>query len=167
MQHKNYSPRNWPKRFWDKVKIGSQEECWEWQGAHLGVGYGGIRVYDGSKYAHRISFELSIGPIPPDKLVMHICDNRLCVNPSHLRLGTPQENTVDMYSKNRGYRATGVKHHNAKLTDEIVLKIRLDTRSSKEIARELNMHPRTIESARKGITWAHVRQPGSLREQDS
>jgi hypothetical protein len=88
-------------RFWAKVQRG--EGCWEWQGANNGKGYGcfgkeGSRPY----YAHRFSWELHAGPIPDGLFVLHRCDNRRCVNPEHLFLGTQGDNMRDMIAKGRG-----------------------------------------------------------------
>ena len=95
-------------RFWRKVD--QTGACWIWRGAISNKGYGQISFSGrGSKrvLAHRVSWELSNGPIPDDKIVMHTCDNPPCVNPpcvnpDHLRIGTMQENQRDMIHKGRG-----------------------------------------------------------------
>lgn len=84
------------ERFWAKViKTG---ECWEWQGPDQ-RGYG---IF-GWKRAHRVSWELHHGPIPPGQHVLHQCDNPPCVNPEHLWLGTPRDNASDRGAKGRTY----------------------------------------------------------------
>lgn len=77
------------ERFWAKVH--KAETCWVWQGATTD-GYG--RAWIGQKLlrAHRVSFELAHGPIPDGMFLDHICYNRSCVNPDHLRLATPKQN---------------------------------------------------------------------------
>jgi HNH endonuclease len=89
------------ERYNDHVEKG--EECWLWQGAigEHGYGYisiGGHRV----KQAHRVAYELFIGPIPEGKCVLHRCDTRACVRPDHFFLGTPLTNAQDRDGKGRG-----------------------------------------------------------------
>ena len=77
--------------------------CWEWQRATFKSGYGAINVNGRIAYAHRVSFELFVGPIVDGAFVMHACDNRICVNPTHLLLGSPADNVQDMMAKGRNH----------------------------------------------------------------
>ena len=90
-------------RFANSYKI-EEGKCWDWQGA-ICVGYGTI----GNKYkyrgAHRYSWELSNGPIPKGLCVLHKCDNRRCVNPDHLFLGTKGDNNRDRVKKGRDWNS--------------------------------------------------------------
>lgn len=92
-------------RFWAKVR--KTDDCWEWTGGHYRSGYGCIareRPYARSKseYAHRVSWLLHFGPISDPVLhVLHRCDNRNCVNPAHLFLGTEGDNARDKRDKGR------------------------------------------------------------------
>jgi len=75
-------------------------DCWLWQGSCNPKGYGSIHT---GKFhsAHRSAYMLFVGPIPPGKYVIHTCDRPACINPAHLRIATPQENTADMIAKDR------------------------------------------------------------------
>jgi hypothetical protein len=102
-------------------------DCWLWTGGRHGTGYGCVpAIIHKSHYAHRAMYESAIGPIPKGLFVLHECDNRLCVNPAHLRTGTHLENIRDMQAKNRhrGGSLPGESNPSCKFTDEQVRQIR-------------------------------------------
>jgi hypothetical protein len=77
------------------------EGCWGWSGGTDGHGYGHLYWNGRQHKAHRISWTLAHGPIPPGLCVLHRCDNPACTRPDHLFLGTNRDNSVDMSRKNR------------------------------------------------------------------
>lgn len=90
------------RRFWVKVEIKSEDECWNWTAFKNKQGYGRF----GSSScrcvnAHRVSWTIAFGPIPEGHFVCHRCDNPSCVNPKHLFTGTRQDNVDDMVIKKR------------------------------------------------------------------
>lgn len=89
-------PVSLEQRFWPKVD--RTADCWLWTASTNGVGYGKIISEGGREsgrllLAHRVAYELVIGPIPPGKVLDHICCVRRCVNPAHLRPTTIAENS--------------------------------------------------------------------------
>lgn len=103
-----------------------QTECWQWTGKTNTDGYGYSGMIDGNRIAHRIMYTLAVGPIPAGMCVLHHCDNRGCVNPSHLFIGTRGDNNRDRNQKGRtvGSRCYGLMNGKATLTDEQVAEIR-------------------------------------------
>lgn len=95
------------ERFWARVdSSGGPDACWPWKLSCRRDGYGQIRVAGCCVAAHRLAYELAVGPIPDGTgfhgaVVMHTCDNRKCCNPAHLHLGSQYDNLRDMYNKGR------------------------------------------------------------------
>jgi hypothetical protein len=97
------------QRFWASVNKepgqGPAGECWGWSGGRSGSGYGSFGLGKSSMGAHKFSYELHNLPVPIGLVVRHSCDNRLCVNPAHLSVGTYKDNTRDMAERGRAHNA--------------------------------------------------------------
>lgn len=155
-------------RFWAQVDKRGPQDCWLWKGARYPVGYGKICVLGKSRGAHRVALWLAGGiELESELYVLHSCDNRLCVNPAHLRAGTASENTVDGYLRCRmvsqidpsrivrgdnhparmradlrkriSERQLGEKSHLAKLTESDVRRI-FEMRASRMTQQQIAAH---------------------------
>lgn len=108
--------------------------------------------------AHRYSWFLANGPIPENMRVCHHCDNRLCVNPAHLFIGTDADNVADRVAKNRS--CGGQRHHRATITESQVRDIlrRFDEGSATqvELAREYGIARDTVHNVVRRKTWKHL-----------
>ncbi len=85
----------WPpleQRFWAKVR--KTDHCWEWMGSKDTTGYGRIHANGRQRPAHRVSYEMHVGPIPDGLEIDHLCNNRGCVNPEHLDVVTRRQNIL-------------------------------------------------------------------------
>jgi HNH endonuclease len=141
----------------------SPEDCWLWKYAYDKDGYGQIGVGSSnlSGRSHRRAYQLYVGEIPPGIYVLHTCDNRPCVNPHHLFLGTQKDNIQDMITKGRRVQSNTVGEHNgrARLTEE---KVRLIRRLSSEgyrtcdLARKFGMSWTATSEVISRESWSHV-----------
>jgi len=110
--------------FWSLVAITpSDGDCWEWSAARDARGYGYAGFMGRSHLAHRMAWIFTRGAIPSGMLVCHSCDNPPCCNPSHLFLGSHQDNSDDAVSKGR--MAHGENHGRAVLSDDVVSAIKV------------------------------------------
>lgn len=138
--------------------------CINWTGAVLQqTGYGQKCLWENGKQrtvrVHRWVWEQAHGPVPKGLLVMHECDNKLCMNLEHLRLGTTKENTQQAYDRGLINVAKGERHRLAKLTTETVREIRklyaaginLDV-----LAKRYEVGRTTVSSVVNFKTWKHV-----------
>lgn len=109
------------KRFW--VKVNKTPTCWEWTASRR-AGYGAFWLDGKHHLAHRISWSLAGGKCPDDLCVLHKCDNRICVRPGHLFLGSKGDNNRDRARKRRSRNQAGEKNNMTKLTWDTVREIR-------------------------------------------
>lgn len=131
------------------------EKCVNWPLWKRRDGYGQIKVGGIYVSAHRLFYEMFNGPIPKGLHVLHTCDNPLCVNPAHLKVGTHAENMADCVAKGR--RPRGVDNHKAVLTPETVREIRYSKLSVREMAEKIGCSKSAVQCVRQGITWQHVK----------
>ncbi len=146
-------------KFQRRVKV-TDDGCWEWQGHILHNGYGQASVGGKLFRAHRLSFSLFCGDIPEGILVLHKCDNRKCVRPDHLFLGSHSDNMQDCVAKGRIARSIGESNPAAKLTYSQVhgIKVRaLAGEPVRYIAEEFGVSQSLVRQIRSGKKWGHVK----------
>lgn len=133
-----------------------KEGCWEWVGPVSSNGYGHLGVAGKTLSAHRYAYKLLVGPIPEGMFVLHHCDNRLCVRPDHLFLGTQTDNVADKMKKGRHPRGTQLPQ--SKITEDNVREILLlkGKESSSSIAYRLGISKTEVCQVWKRRVWSHV-----------
>ena len=157
-------------KFFASVHQGDPDECWPWAEPPTIYGYGRfyrskkqVRLQGGlhSLRAHRVAYclahDLSLDGLPDGQVVRHDCDNKLCCNPRHLRLGTPQENTQDR--EDRGRTARGKDTGRAKLTEVQVIVIRSRLQAGepeRKLAKEYNVSRSAINHIGGKRSWRWV-----------
>lgn len=151
-------PANTPEVLWSKVDVKTKDECWPWKGYVSGSGYGRLWIGDQGYYAHRVIFNLANPNMielaaPTNKkasgFLMHSCDNRICCNPSHLKIADLRENNRDCLIKGRKIMPKGEDHHRSVFTNEQIgqiLKDRLLGKTAKNIAQDMNKNLATVKS---------------------
>ncbi len=152
--------------FRDRSAPDAETGCWNWTGSCDRSGYGKFGGGASGKArrgaAHRGAWEAAHGSIPEGACVCHTCDNRRCVNPEHLFLGTNAENLKDMVLKGRSAR--GVRNHLAKLTELNVAMIKscleAKTAAQRVLASRYGVTKQAVGAISRGVTWRHVEPLG-------
>jgi len=149
-------------RFWKKVE--RSDTCWNWLGSKSEDGYGWFTENKKTITAHRYSYLLHKGEIPEGNLIRHTCDNRDCVNPDHLILGTPADNSLDMILRDR--QAKGDKNGAAVLTEaqarEILEEYKTDKQSGRlygslaRLSQKYGVDKQVVSRLTAGKTWRHL-----------
>ena len=108
---------------------------------------------------HRFVYEECFGIIPKGYLIRHKCDNRYCINPEHLEIGTHLDNSKDMYSRKRQYHRFGIDHPSAKLTEKDVIEIMKELKNgaaTNKLAKKYKVGETAIYDIKKGNKWKHL-----------
>jgi hypothetical protein len=157
------------ERFWNKADTsGGKATCWLWQAGCTDDGYGQIKVQGSTRLAHRIAWELTNGSAPNAMCVCHHCDQRACINPSHLFLGNRADNTADMLAKDRDawiHRRLADRPRqplNRQRVIEIRQRANAEGMGSRRIARELGIPRGTVLHVLRGTTWRDVTVEGGV-----
>lgn len=148
-------------RFWEKVERSDPASCWNWTASVDGGGYGQIKIPKQRHQvkAHKLSHLIHYGQSQDGLMVCHTCDNRRCVNPSHLFLGTSSDNLTDMANKKR--HLYGEKNAQHRLTEVQVHEIfdrRAGGKAMAAIASEFGVGTMTVQRILTGQRWRHVWQ---------
>lgn len=144
-------------RFWGFVS--KSDACWNWIGKLSDRGYAVLSIKRMGMRASRISWTINNGPIPEGLCVCHSCDNRSCVNPSHLFLGTHQENMADMMRKKR--QISGERVHSGKLTEAQaieILRLHRAGRSAKQLSKQFGIAPVNVWCLTSGRHWKYLHE---------
>jgi len=128
--------------------------CWLWQKGINANRYGWFK----KKYAHRVAWELYRGEIPEGVYVLHSCDTPLCVNPSHLFLGTQKDNIRDCMAKGRYAHGVslGEAAGGSKLTEDQVREIRSVSGTGPMLSKRFGVTKQTVYHIRNRKTWRHI-----------
>jgi predicted XRE-type DNA-binding protein len=142
------------ERFWNKVNITSDDECWNWTASTKTNGYGQFKCNNQTYRTHRFAWMITQGYIPEGLLICHRCDNRLCCNPNHLFVGTHTDNMQDRAIKNR--RSKLRRTHSIKLTDDQIREIRKSKLKQKDIAKRFDISQGQVSKILNRKRWTDM-----------
>ncbi|MFJ0492812.1 HNH endonuclease signature motif containing protein [Citrobacter werkmanii] len=131
------------------------EGCWIWRRSVASSGYGQIRLNYKNLRANRASFMVFKGEIPDGMVIRHTCDNKLCINPDHLILGSCKQNSEDMVSRDR--QAKGIKNGRCKLSEDTVREIKKSTLSCSKTAEKFGISKSHAHKIMKGAAWSFIK----------
>lgn len=155
-------PKSAAELLWGRVSKGhAVDDCWTWLGPVKSNGYGHLQVREAgavhSWHAHRLAFTLARGTIPDGLHVCHACDNRRCVNPQHLFLGTAQDNADD--ARRKGRILLGQRRPSSKLSEDDAAAVwwaRASGLPVSAVAFIFRVTPGAVYSVWEGRTWSHL-----------
>lgn len=148
------------ERFEAKVSPEPNTGCWLWTAAADDLGYGRFTMPPArTVLAHRASWMLYRGPIPPGRFVCHHCDMPCCVNPAHLFVGVAQDNVSDMVAKGRNPKRT--TNGRALLSEVEVRLVRAACGfiSRQALSEILGVHRTTVSLIARGVNWPDLSKP--------
>lgn len=161
-------------RFWSRVDIRGEDECWPWLGSFTHNGYGRFWFEGKTVRANRFSYQDQKGPIGDDDVIRHSCDNPPCCNPKHLLRGTQKDNIDDRQNRDRGAKPKGAKNAMAKMTDEKIMALRrlVASGEGQEAAgKQFGLTQTTVSDTVRGNLWPHLpilghsSKPGPIKRQ--
>lgn len=158
-------------KFWSRIDVKAETECWTWMCGKSRLGYGKMSIGKKCIRAHRFALVVSGVEIPENMCACHSCDNPSCCNPKHLWVGSQSDNQKDRAAKGRSSRGErnpskthpelfcGENNHASMLTDEIVSELRKNPPIGLNMSTEslkYSISPEAFRSAIVGDTWKHV-----------
>jgi hypothetical protein len=150
-------------RMLSRVKIDRSTGCWNWTGRKSSSGYGALGAMGKRHMAHRLFYAIQVAEIPIGMQVLHRCDNRPCINPKHLFLGTHSDNMADKKAKNRQWRNPGQLNGRAKLTEADIEVIRSSSGvRQRDLAEKFGVAQSLICMIRSGQRWGHIKEKDSF-----
>ena len=154
--------RKYSDKMLSSISVLEDSGCWEWSRGMFDNGYGQACAFNRPIKAHRLSYLVFVGPIMGGQCVLHRCDNKKCVNPDHLCLGTNGDNSRDMVAKSRS--ASGERNARAILTADSVARMRYlyatGNYTQKQIASAWGVSQQTVSAVATGTDWRSGVQNG-------
>lgn len=152
------------ERFWEKVEIKNNDECWPWKASKYGLGYGQFWILKPARKmipAHRYVYqEIHNLELKTNDIICHRCDNPSCVNPVHLFKGTHKDNVADCIRKNRRVYSKGENNGNCKLNESLIKDIRVEYATGnytlQDLATKYKIGNMQVSRIVRKLRWKHI-----------